>query len=146
MRREKRKNTEPVVTGYDYSSRESREVTVQELFHRAKNARTVQESEWTRYNDYYNGIHDVTKETMDFCRENDLPWIPANMPDPWIMVESQIDPTVPEPEFRGRDNDMDSAKARQREFAVKYIIENNRLADMNTRNERRLLKLGDAFW
>ena len=142
--RNKRK-TAPV-TGYDYSTREAREVTVNELFHRAKSARTAVELDWQRYNDYYNGIHDVTKETMDFCRENDLPWIPANMPDPWIMVESQIDPTVPEPEFRGRDNDMDSAKARQREFAVRYIVENNRLGDMNTRNERRLLKLGDAFW
>ena len=146
MRRNKKDSTEPLVVGYDYSSREGRERTVQELFLRAKNARTAVEQDWQRYNDYYNGIHDVTRETMDFCRENDMPWIPANMPDPWIMVESQLDPNVPEPEFRGRDNDMDSAKARQREFAVRYIIENNRLADMNTRNERRLLKLGDAFW
>jgi len=146
MRRDRRKAPESVVTGYDYSTRESRETTVQELFHRAKNARTVVESEWQRYNDYYNGVHDVTRETMEYCRENDLPWVPANMPDPWIMVESQIDPNVPEPEFHGRDSDMDSQKARQREFAVKYIIENNRLSDMNTRNERRLLKLGDAFW
>jgi len=146
LRKTRRKNTEPVVTGYDYATKEAREVTVQDLFHRAKNARTVVESEWQRFNDYYNGIHDVTRETMDYCRENDLPWVPANMPDPWIMVESQIDPNVPEPEFHGRDSDMDSAKARQREFAVKYIVENNRLADMNTRNERRLLKLGDAFW
>ena len=134
------------VPGYDYSDREHREVTVQDLFARAKAARTVREAEWTRYNDYYNGIHDVTAETMEYCRENDLPWVPANVPDPWILVESQMDPTVPEPEFRGRDTDMDSQKARQREFAVRYIAENNRLGDMNTRNERRLLKLGDAFW
>ena len=136
----------PVLTDYDYTTKESREVTVSNLFSRAKSARTAVEIEWQRYNDYYNGIHDVTKETMEFCRDNDLPWVPANMPDPWIMVESQLDPTVPEPEFHGRDTDMDSVKARQREFAVKYIVENNRLADMNTRNERRLLKLGDAFW
>ncbi len=140
------KRTLPTVTGYDYSDREHRETTVQDLFLRAKSARTVQESEWQRYNDYYNGIHDVTAETMAYCRENDLPWVPANVPDPWILVESQMDPTVPEPEFRGRDTDMDSKKARQREFAVRYIAENNRLNDMNTRNERRLLKLGDAFW
>lgn len=145
----KRKNKtadKPVLTGYDYSTRESREQTVSDLFSRAKNARTAVEIEWERYNDYYNGVHDATKEIMEFCRDNDMPWVPANMPDPWIMVESQLDPTVPEPEFHGRDSDMDSAKARQREFAVKYIVENNRLADMNTRNERRLLKLGDAFW
>lgn len=142
----KNKSSKTPVVGYDYSTREAREVTVNDLFHRAKSARTAVEIDWQRYNDYYNGIHDVTRETMDFCRDNDLPWVPANMPDPWIMVESQIDPNVPEPEFRGRDSDMDSAKARQREFAVRYIMENNRLTDMNTRNERRLLKLGDAFW
>ena len=136
----------PVVSGYDYSTAEARETTVSELFHRARNARTAVEIEWTRYNDYYNGIHDVTKETMDFCRDNDMPWVPANVPDPWVLVESQVDPNVPQPEFHGRDDDMDSAKARQREFAVRYIAENNRLKDMNTRNERRLLKLGDAFW
>ena len=146
MRRKRKTADEPVVSGYDYSTREAREVTVSELFHRARNARTAVEAEWQRYNDYYNGVHDVTAETMEFCRDNDLPWVPANMPDPWIMVESQLDPSVPEPEFHGRDDDMDSAKARQREFAVRYIVENNRLADMNTRNERRLLKLGDAFW
>ncbi len=146
MRRKRRNGQEPVVTGYDYSTPEAREQTVSELFQRAKTARTAVEAEWQRYNDYYNGIHDVTQETMEYCRDNDMPWVPCNMPDPWIMVESQIDPNVPQPEFRGRDSDMDSVRAKQREFAVKYIVENNRLNDMNTRNERRLLKLGDAFW
>jgi len=142
----KKKKDAPVVLGYDYSSREKREETVSQLFSRAKNARTATEAEWQRYNDYYNGIHDVSKETVEWCRDNNVPWIPATMPDPWIMVESQLDPSVPEPEFHGRDDDLDSEKAKQREFAVRYICENNRLSDMNTRNERRLLKLGDAFW
>jgi len=132
MRKRAKKTGEKTLTGYDYSDRESREETVSALFSRAKNARTAVEIEWQRYNDYYNGIHDVTRETVEFCRDNDMPWVPANMPDPWIMVESQLDPTVPEPEFHGRDSDMDSARARQREFAVKYIVENNRLSDMNT--------------
>ena len=146
MRSRKKTQGAPIVVGYDYATREARENTVSELFQRAKSARTAVEIEWQRYNDYYNGIHEVSMETRDFCRDNNVPWIPANMPDPWIMVESQLDPSVPEPEFHGRDDDMDSAKARQREFAVRYICENNRLGDMNTRNERRLLKLGDAFW
>ena len=144
--RKKKKNDERVIVGYDYSSREMREETADALFRRAKNARTAVEIEWERCNDYYNGIHDATKEMVEYCRANDVPWIPANMPDPYILVETQINPNVPEPEFRGRDDDLDSAKAKQREFAVRYIIENNRLSDMNTRNERRLLKLGDAFW
>ena len=112
--RTRRKTALPAVSGYDYSDRERREETVQELFRRARSARTVREAEWTRYNDYYNGIHDTTAETMEYCRENDLPWVPANVPDPWILVESQMDPTVPEPEFRGRDSDLDSEKARER--------------------------------
>jgi len=145
MARRKKKDA-PIVLGYDYSSREAREETVSELFHRAKAARTAVEIDWMRYNDYYNGIHDVSKETVEWCRDNNVPWVPATMPDPWIMVESQMDPSVPEPEFHGRDDDKDSKKAKQREFAVKYICENNRIVDMNTRNERRLLKLGDAFW
>lgn len=144
--RKKKQSSERVIVGYDYSTREMREETADALFRRAKNARTAVEIEWEKCNDYYNGIHDATKEMVEYCRENDVPWIPANMPDPYILVETQINPNVPEPEFRGRDDDLDSAKAKQREFAVRYIIENNRLSDMNTRNERRLLKLGDAFW
>ena len=144
--RKKKQSNERVIVGYDYSTREMREETADALFRRAKNARTAVEIEWERCNDYYNGIHDATKEMVEYCRANDVPWIPANMPDPYILVETQINPNVPEPEFRGRDDDLDSAKAKQREFAVRYIIENNRLSDMNTRNERRLLKLGDAFW
>ena len=101
MRRKRKDADTPVVTGYDYSTREAREVTVAELFHRARNARTAVETEWQRYNDYYNGIHDVTRETVEFCRDNDLPWVPANMPDPWIMVESQLDPSVRDGEWRG---------------------------------------------
>ncbi len=144
--RKKKQSNERVIVGYDYSTREMREETADALFRRAKNARTAVEIEWEKCNDYYNGIHDATKEMVEYCRANDVPWIPANMPDPYILVETQINPNVPEPEFRGRDDDLDSKKAKQREFAVRYIIENNRLSDMNTRNERRLLKLGDAFW
>ena len=135
-----------IISGYDYTEREAREETAAQLFYKAKAARTAVESEWEKYNDYYNGIHDATEEVRAYCRENNLPWMPATLPDPWIMVESQIDPNVPEPEFHGRDDDMDGRKAKQREFAVRYITENNRVVDMNTRNERRLLKYGDAFW
>lgn len=141
-----KKNNKTLISGYDYSTPEARTETVPHLFDKAKAARTVREAEWEKYNDYYNFIHDVSAEVKDFCDERDLPWTPAVCPDPWIMVESQIDPVVPVPEFRGRDDDQDSKKAKQRELAVKYICENNDLDHMNTANERRLLKLGDAFW
>ena len=144
MKLRKKQPQPEVISGYDYSDRAARERTAYALFRRAKNARTAVEIEWEKYNDYYNGIHDVTRDLTEFCRENDIPWLPASIPDPYILVESQIEPTVPQPEFRGRDDDLDSAMAKRREFAVRYIAENNRLSDMNTRNERRLLKLGDV--
>lgn len=131
---------------YDYSTPESRVLTAEWLFTDAKSERAVTEHYWEKYNDYYNFIRGVSDEMRDFARENQIEWEPAVTVDPWVMVESQIDPKVPEPEFRGRDDDKDSQKAKQREFAVKYIIDANRLEDKNTANERRLLKLGDAYW
>lgn len=137
---------ENVIPGYDYRDAERRQTTATALFEKAKSARTAVETEWTRYNDYYSFIHDVSGEVREFCEERGMPWTPATCPDPWIMVESQIDPNVPDPEFRGRDDDRDSEKAKEREYAVKYILENNDVTHKNTSNERRLLKFGDAFW
>ena len=134
------------IPGYDFSDRQAREDTAGQLFARAKNARTFRETEWIRYNDYYNFIHAVSDEIRQAVRDSEIGWDPAVVPDPFIQVESQIDPVVPEPEFRGRDDDMDSAKARKREYAVKFVCQNNRLSDLNTSNERRLTKYGDAFW
>lgn len=145
MRRDKKK-TQSAVPGYDYSDAEVRQTTAMALLDKAKRAKTVVESEWERYNDYYNFIHDVSGELREFCRERNIFWSPAVCPDPWIAVESQINPNVPEPEFRGRDSDTDSRKAKKREYAVRYIMEANDLEHKNTANERRLLKLGDAFW
>lgn len=137
---------EPLLNDINYATKEDRERTVPMLFNEAMKARTFQETEWRRYNDYYNFLHDISGEIGEFLLDTDVPWAPAVVPDPWIVVESQIDPNVPEPEFHGRDTDKDSAKAKKREYAVKYIMENNRVKDMNTANERRLLKYGDAFW
>lgn len=131
---------------YDYSTPESRVATAEWLFEQAKNERTAKESEWVLYNDYYNFAHTAAKEMAEAMEEQGIPWTPACVPDPYIMVESQIVPEVPQPEFHGRDNDQDSTKAKERELAVRYIMEANRINDMNTSNERRLRKLGDAFW
>lgn len=60
------------ISGYDYSDRAARERMAYALFRRAKNARTAVEIEWEKYNDYYNGIHDVTRDLTEFCRENDI--------------------------------------------------------------------------
>lgn len=142
----KRKKDDSIIPGYDFTTPEARLNTVPELFEKAKNARGAVERDWEKFNNYYNFIHDASDELKEFCQESGIPWTPAVCPDPWIQVESQIDPNVPGPEFRGRDDDQDDEKAKVREFAVKFILENNDVAHMNTANERRLLKLGDAFW
>lgn len=136
----------PLIIGYDYSTPEKRCETADALFSRAKKARTKVEMEWELDNDYYNFRHRANLETAEYAGDKGLPFIPAALPDPYIQVESQIDPNLPEPEFRGRDDDLDSVKAKEREYCVRFILENNRVADMNTANERRLIKLGDAFW
>ena len=131
---------------YDYATSEGRVATAEWLFQQAKDERAVREAEWRRLNDYYHNAHDAAREMADALEDAGIPWTPACVPDPFIMVESQIDPEVPVPEFHGRDGDLDSAKAKERELAVRYLIEENRLGDLNTANERRLRKLGDAFW
>ena len=146
MKKKPKEKNKDVIVGYDYSTAEKRVETAMGLLAKASNARGGVEQEWEQWNDYYNFIHDATSEMKEWCEENGIPWTPAVVPDCFIQVESQIKPSIPLPEFRGRDDDKDSKKAKERELAVQYVIENNRLEDMNNSNERRLVKLGDAFW
>ena len=128
---------------YDYTTEESRVATAEWLFEQAKNERTAVEDGWVRNEGYYNFVHAAAAEMREALEEQGIDWTPAVVPDPFIQVESQLVPEVPQPEFHGRDDDADGEKARRREFAVRYIVEENRINDMNTSNERRL---GDAFW
>ncbi|MDO4809980.1 MAG: hypothetical protein Q4A04_08485 [Eubacteriales bacterium] len=130
---------------YDYSTAENRVSTAEWLFEQARMERTAKESEWLKYDDYYNFAHDTSKNAAESLDEMEVPFIPATVPEPYIMVESQITPDVPMPEFHGRDED-DDEKSMERQLAVRYVMENNRINDMNTSNERRLRKYGDAFW
>ena len=131
---------------YDYSTTENRESTVKWLVEEAKNNRCEQELLWDRYNDYYNFKHDSAGQIADFMQEQGLPWVPATVPDPFVQVESQVDPLLPSFEFNGRDDDEDSKKAKKREYTVKYICENNLINGAISRTERRALKYGDAFF
>lgn len=131
---------------YDYTTEEGRVATAEWLFEQAKNERTAVEDGWVRNEGYYSFVHAAAAEMRETLEEQGIDWTPAVVPDPFIQVESQLVPEVPQPEFHGRDDDADGEKARRREFAVRYIVEENRINDMNTSNERRLRKLGDAFW
>lgn len=129
-----------------YDDEKSRIATAEWLLDQAKSERSPKEAEWERMNDYYNGKHDVMKDMEEALNDMDIPFVVAGIPDPFIMVESQITPDVPMPEFHGRDNDLDSFKAKKRQKAVQFVLDNNRVSDMNTANERRLRKYGDALW
>ena len=131
---------------YDYATAEGRVATAEWLFQQAKDERAAVENAWRKHSDYYNFAHDAAREIAEAREEAGLAPLDVCVPDPYIMVESQINPNVPQPEFHGRDDDLDSVKAKERELAVRYIMEENKLDDMNTSNERRLRKLGDAFW
>ena len=133
------------VRSFDYSTEDTRVATATWLFDQAKIERATKEAEWTKMNDYYNGNHDVMKEMADALEEMEIPFVPAGVPDPFIMVESQITPDVPMPEFHGRGED-DGWMAQKRQKAVQFVLDNNRISDMNTANERRLRKYGDALW
>jgi hypothetical protein len=131
---------------YNYLTKEDRENTVTYLYDYAKTNRTPWVEKWQLYDDYYNNKHATQLEIYESCKKAGIPWIPAIIPEPWIQVESQIIPDIPDFEFNGRDDDLDSKKAKQREFVVKYVVENNKVNAMNTNNERRLNKLGNAIW
>lgn len=129
---------------YDYTTPESRVATANWLFEQAKTERTQKETEWIRNHAYYSFRRQTDESISDILENLNLPKQPV-VPEPYIMVESQITPDIPQPEFHGRDN-TDGETAEKRQLAVRYIIEANRLDDLNTSNERRLWKLGDAFW
>ena len=131
---------------YRYDTQEDREKTIKYLYNYAMGKRGEQERKWQLYDDYYNNKHITQVETYQHCMDNNIPWLPAIVPDPYIHVESQINPDIPTFEFNGRDDDLDSAKAKQRQYVVQYIIDNNHIMTMNTENERELGKLGNAFW
>jgi len=131
---------------YDYSTREGRIATAEWLFYQARVERSAKEVEWRTSEDYYNMAHSAALEMDSALQDLDIPWRPPCVTDAFIMVESQIIPEIPMPEFHGRDDDRDSVRAKKRELAVKYIIESNRVDEMNTANERRIRKFGDAWW
>lgn len=132
--------TEKEIMIFDFSTKEKREENIELLFSQAKKARNEQGTKWREQDEIYRNIRRVM-ENEDI--EEDVRSV---LTEAFIQVESQIDPTVPEPEFRGRDAKMDSAKAKQREYTTKYVMHINDMDGRNTLAERFLKKHGDSFW
>lgn len=139
------KNKFSAVT-WDMSTKEARERQVTRDFETVKTHKAPITKKFQTLDDYYNNKHYTREQILKIAQDKGWNFIPPVLPDPFIQVESMIDPDVPVPEFKGRDDDIDSMKAKQREEVVKYICYNNKIDDMNPSNERRLNKLGDAFW
>jgi hypothetical protein len=130
---------------YDYSTPDSRADTAAYLLAYADNQRSSWLAKWETYEDYYDGEHDIQKQLAQENASGEMPDVPV-VEDAYIHVESQIISSVPQHEFRGQDDDRDSEKARQRQFVVQYIMDNNDMATKNADNERRINVKGIAYW
>jgi len=131
---------------FDYSTKESRENTVAFLFALAQSQRREVETRWEENKRYYEAmVGSQTSDDYDDDEEQRETSSSNVLRDAFIHIESQLDPTLPGAEFRGRDGDIDSEKAKQREYVVKYIAHINDLEGQNSLHERQLLIYGDAF-
>ena len=135
-----------VASLYDYSTKESREKTAAYLLSYSQSNRGATETRWQLMTDYYNGDHRTAIDLQAMLESQGIPFQIACVQDPFLHVESQINPDIPTFEFNGRDDDIDSQRAKQREYAVQFVIDNCGVNGKNTRNERRLGKLGNAVW
>ncbi len=131
---------------YNYSDKSSRESTIEYLMLYADGQRQDHVKKWRLYDAYYNNDHLAQHELRIYCQKKNIPWIPAIIPDPYIHVESQVDSEIPEFEFSGRDDDMDSQKAKMRQYVCQYVLDQNEMLMKINRNQRRLRKLGNEIW
>ena len=131
---------------YDMSTKESREIRGRRDYEYAKTQKFPHIEKMRELDDYYHNKHLTAMQMAQLVEDKGWTFMPPVLPDPFIQVESQIDTLVPQFEFKGRDHQMDPAKAIERQKIVEYICYNNRLPVLNIENERPLNKLGNAFW
>jgi len=131
---------------WDMSNKLARETQVKREFSRAFDKKGPRAELFVELDDYYNNKHYSKDQIVTLAAEKGWDFVPPILPDPFIQVESLIDPNKPDFTFKGRDSDTDSDKAKERQDVVEFILYNNKVDDMMTNNERNLNKLGDAFW
>lgn len=133
---------------FDFSDN-SIEQTINDLVSEAQMARADAEGRWLKNDKAYMRFREQLKRYNVDDSENAETVEPLKqyaLTDEYIQVESQINPDIPEPLFRGRDNKQDEKKAKQREYIVKYVLYANDIKSKNTNLERSLKKYGDAFY
>lgn len=142
---------------FDYSDA-NRVNTITQLFASAKTERTAVETKWKTLDAMYSAHTKTLKRFEVLIDDNKITDNRATEPsdidnangeysltDPYIQIESQLDPTVPEPTFIGKDDETDYEKAKQREYVVKHIMGVNDIASKKTRLERTMRIYGDVF-
>lgn len=136
----------PGTYAWDMSTKEAREAQVKRDYEYSKTQKEPVTVKFKEYDEYYNNRHYTQQQIAGLMEKKGLNFIPPVVPEPYIQVETQIVPDVPDFEFKGRDDDLDSVKAKERQKVVEFICYNNKLDSMNPDNERHLNKLGNAFW
>ncbi len=131
---------------YDYQDPQARVRSARFLGEYARAYRAEADEKWTLFYEYYHGEHRTAAQIAQSCAAAGIPWIAAQSPDPYFQVEAQINAELPDFEFRGRDDDLDSIRARQREFVVRYVLERNRVAEQAASDDRRCLITGTSAW
>lgn len=130
---------------WDMSDKGARERQVRHDFDYAKTERAEQTEKMVELNNYYHSKHYSAKQVAEIAQRYKWGGTPPVIPYPFVHVESQIDSTVPEFVFRGREGG-DEVKAKEREDLVRYLFYRSKVKDLNLDNERVLNELGNAFW
>ena len=128
-----------------FQNPETREQKVAKLFRDARVHRSAVEDYWQKMRSYYDGTHETARKTGEFLSAVNIPWNPAQIPDVYMHVESQVSSKMPDFEFAPR-NEADADAAKIREKMVRYICDINDMERKNAENERRLNILGSAVW
>jgi hypothetical protein len=130
---------------WDMSNKSAREKQVKRDFALAYIRNLPHQKKLVEYDDYYNNEHYSKDQIVALAAEKGWDFVPPVLPDPFIQVESLIDPKRPDFIFKGREGN-DFEKAKERQDAVEYVLYDNKIDDMIPAQERRVNKGGDFFW
>ncbi len=130
---------------YNYSDTFCREETVGFLLDYASRSRENMNDYWKKMRRYYDGDHDIRKQTNSLYEKHSLPWRAAQSTDGYMHVETLIEPEIPDFEFSPR-NETKADRAKQREEITRYVLDRSNMLFKNSRNERSLGIYGSAAW
>jgi len=131
---------------WDMSTKEAREWQVKRDFEAFKANKSEVTLKFVELNDYYHNRNNSIKQAIELAESSGATFIPPGLPEAFIHVESQIDPDVPDFEFKGRDVFTDPQKAKEREEVCRYVCYINDLETLVLENERPLKKVGCSFF